>query len=977
MIMKVHNPIAFKPLPVTILTSVVYVTLFIALLIVHTVLPSAPNNSVQGKDISEAWHDLQALTGKFHPYNSHANDQVRDWILQRIEAILRDNGISNPHIKQDGLQPFRYTNKSSPVVVFSDTLSNASFSTEGSPIDNGRGRKAGISVYFEGTNIIVYIRGTVDDQDNWWVKKKEPKVKNGVLLNAHYDGVATAPAASDDAVGVVTILQLIKHFSQPRNRPKRGIVALLNNGEEDYLNGARAFSQHPMSRFVSSFLNLEGAGAGGRATLFRTTDTEVTQAYQNSKYPFGTVLSGDAFKCGIIRSQTDYIVFSELLGLRGLDVAFMEPRARYHTDQDDTKHTSRDSLWHMLSAAMATVQVLSAETLDANQGTSAVWFDLFGRAFAVFRLNTLFALSITLLVVAPLTLFILGIFLLRTNRFYLFSASMHHHHPEGDDNVPLSGWRGFCRFPVAAIAASAAVIALPYIITKVNPYIVYSSKYAVWSMLLSAWVFAAWLLLRSADFLRPSALQRVYILLWMFVVQWIILVIATVLERGSKIASGYLVVFYFAGTYLATTAAFLELFGLPRKIIYADELTDTSAHSSAAVSRPGTSSGDQVNAPGEDFENESENEQEATESTSLLRRERHKASRQASPESGNLKHHNQGLENKKANRVYGYEQPWSWSLPSSTWLLQFLLTAPISLILFGQVALLYSSATSQTLADGNSPFRVYMGMSLLSVFILAPLAPYLHRYTYHVPTFFLLVVVGSLIYNLFAFPFSNNNRLKLFFIQRVDLDIGINRVSLTGVNGEYLHAAINSLPSTTGQEPSCSPSELRKGLVECSWDGLAPAVVKNTHTDIPPSFGYSDWLTYSITRLGKNRARFRLWGRDTRACKIEFHKPIADFMVKGAGQDKRFKRVPNDGSKEIRLWSRTWEKPWEVDVEWDDSGDDREGGGMDGRVVCLWSDNNEPGLIPALDEIRHYAPDWVAISKLGDGLVEGSKAFVT
>lgn len=50
---------------------------------------------------------------------------------------------------------------------------------------------------------------------------------------------------------------------------------------------------------------------------------------------------------------------------------------------------------------------------------------------------------------------------------------------------------------------------------------------------------------------------------------------------------------------------------------------------------------------------------------------------------------------------------------------------------------------------------------------------------------------------------------------------------------------------------------------------------------------------------------------------------------------------------------------------------------MDGRVVCLWSDNNEPGLIPALDEIRHYAPDWVAISKLGDGLVEGSKAFVT
>ena len=975
--MRFHNPIAFRPLPVTILTSVIYIALFIALLLVHTVLPSAPTGSLLGDNVSEAWHDLQALTGKYHPYNSHANDQVRDWILHRIESILMLNGVSISRIRQDEFRPFRFTNESSPVVVFSDTTSNASFSTEGSPISNERGHKAGISVYFEGTNIIVYIRGSADDQIDWWSKRQVPKVKGGVLVNAHYDGVSTAPAASDDGVGVVTLLQLIKHFSQPSNRPDKGIVALFNNGEEDYLNGARAFSQHPMSRFVTVFLNLEGAGAGGRATLFRSTSTEVAMAYQNSNHPFGTVLSGDAFKRGIIRSQTDYVVFNELLGLNGLDVAFMEPRARYHTDQDDTKHTSRDSLWHMLSAAMATVQALSSDTLDIKHESDGVWFDLFGSAFAVFRLNTLFALSVTLLVVAPLTLFIIGICLLRTNRFYLFSASMHHHHPEGDDNVPLSGWRGFCRFPITAIAASAAVIALAYLITRFNPYIIYSSQYAVWSMMLSTWFFSAWLLLRAADFARPSALQRVYTLLWMFVAQWIILVVVTVLERGPKIAGGYLIVFYFAGTYLATSIAFLELFGLPRKVVYADELIDASAPPSATTSRPGTSSGDQVNVPDQEPVHDFENEQEANESTSLLRHERNKAvSHQASPESGNHEHHNHGLETDKTSRIYGHEQPWSWSLPTWTWLVQFLLTAPIAVTLFGQVALLYSSATSQTLADGNSPLMVYMGMAVLSVFIVAPLAPYLHRHTYHIPAFFLLVLTGTLIYNLFAFPFSSNNRLKLFFIQRVDLDTGINSASLTGLSGRYLHSAIDSIPSATGQKPSCSGSKLRKGLIECSWDGLAPAVVKNTHPDIPPPFGYSEWLVYNVTRLGKRQALFRLWGQDTRACKIEFHKPISDFTVKGAGLDKRFKRVPNDGSKEIRLWSRTWEKPWEVNVEWEESGEDHEGSGMDGRVVCLWSDNNEPGLIPALDEIQHFVPDWVAISKLADGLVEGSKAFV-
>ena len=52
------------------------------------------------------------------------------------------------------------------------------------------------------------------------------------------------------------------------------------------------------------------------------------------------------------------------------------------------------------------------------------------------------------------------------------------------------------------------------------------------------------------------------------------------------------------------------------------------------------------------------------------------------------------------------------------------------------------------------------------------------------------------------------------------------------------------------------------------------------------------------------------------------------------------------------------------------------GHGLDGRVVCLWSDDNETGVIPALDEIRHFAPNWVAITKYGDGLVEGSKAFL-
>jgi hypothetical protein len=38
-------------------------------------------------------------------------------------------------------------------------------------------------------------------------------------------------------MGVITVLQLIRFFTTPGNEHKRGIVAMLNNGEEDFLNG--------------------------------------------------------------------------------------------------------------------------------------------------------------------------------------------------------------------------------------------------------------------------------------------------------------------------------------------------------------------------------------------------------------------------------------------------------------------------------------------------------------------------------------------------------------------------------------------------------------------------------------------------------------------------------------------------------------------------------------------------------------------
>ena len=184
----------------------------------------------------------------------------------------------------------------------------------------------------------------------------------------------------------------------------------------------------------------------------------------------------------------------------------------------------------MLFAALHTVRGLAHDTgstfegsasgkdkVPSGTGSDSVWFDILGQVFVVFELHTLFALAITLLVAAPVFLIITGVIVTNKDKFYLFSLSKSLNHLDESQSVPLYGLRGFFRFPVIFALPTAGLIGLAYLITKVNPFIIYSSPYAVWAMMLSAWVFLAWFLSRAADFVRPTALHRAFALLWMFI----------------------------------------------------------------------------------------------------------------------------------------------------------------------------------------------------------------------------------------------------------------------------------------------------------------------------------------------------------------------------------------------------------------------------------------------------------------------------
>ncbi|KAI5865431.1 peptidase family M28 family [Durotheca rogersii] len=980
--MAASNPFAFRPYAVTLWTTVVYLALLIPLLIIHEAVPAPPSNPdpYPGINLTKLWFDLTVLSRDYHPFNSRANDDVHDWLLHELEKIETRNRATD-----------------SSIVVFADNTSNI---TTTQPVF---GASTSVGTYFEGTNILVYIRGKDDPPGPWWedsgARPDGIIGKGGVLMNAHYDSVASGYGATDDGMGCVTLLALVDYFSRSDNQPQRGIVALFNNNEEDGLWGAQAFANHPLLPFCHTFLNLEGAGAGGRATLFRSTDAEVTNAYKGSSDPFGSVVSSDAFGLGVIRSGTDFSVFNGVYGLRGLDVAFYRPRARYHTNQDDAAHASRASLWHMLSNSLHTVQGLSGDTGDTfigarpdgdeqkvpnGSGSDGVWFDLFGKSFALFGLRTMFAWTVTMLVTTPLILFALAYALVRNDKFYLFSEKRTPHDELSDlGSVKLGGRKGIFRFPFALIVAGALVVGCAYLIAKFNPLVVYSNEYTVWAMMLSLFYFALWTVMAGANFARPSALHRTYSILWLFIISWSVLVANAVFEDRFRIAAGYLFVFLHAAVSLASIISLCELFALPTKESYlqqAYEDQETRDHIGAIphVDSLISPARDELDADIDgDDEGEAESHLAPTETTPLVGT-RAGSQRQTTFATtyrrsiASLINRSKSSENEQ-DQPYEYEQKWSANLPSWTWIPQFLILGPFLIILITQNGLLLVASVSQTGVDGSSLLLPYLLTAFLSILLFVPVSPFVHRVTHHIPTLLLLVFVTTLVYNLVAFPFAENSRYKIYFQQVIDLDTGVSKVNYVGLQ-EYVERTVAELPSAVGKDLECSSANsLRSGLATCFYDGsdILPNITKTN-----PGREFSSWLNFNITRVqGENRAIFEIDAQDSRSCAITFSSPISSFVVDGNQPDERFGTMPEEGLGRIKLYRRDWITPWKVDVLWKAEADAVTR--INGRVLCSWDDVNTPGTIPAYDEGIKFAPTWVALSKLTTGLCEGSRAFET
>ncbi|PSR98898.1 Endoplasmic reticulum metallopeptidase [Actinidia chinensis var. chinensis] len=158
--------------------------------------------------------------------------------------------------------------------------------------------------------------------------------ENAILVSSHIDTVFSAEGAGDCSSCIAVMLELARGISHWAHGFKSSIIFLFNTGEEEGLNGAHSFiTQHPWSDTVRLAIDLEAMGIGGKSGIFQAGPHPwaIENFAKVAKYPSAQIVAQDLFSSGAIKSATDFQVYKELAGLSGLDFAYADNTAVYHT----------------------------------------------------------------------------------------------------------------------------------------------------------------------------------------------------------------------------------------------------------------------------------------------------------------------------------------------------------------------------------------------------------------------------------------------------------------------------------------------------------------------------------------------------------------------------------------------------------------------------------------------------------------------
>ncbi|HZB19347.1 MAG TPA: M20/M25/M40 family metallo-hydrolase, partial [Blastococcus sp.] len=186
-----------------------------------------------------------------------------------------------------------------------------------------------------------------------------------LFLTAHHDSVETGPGAADDAAGVAAVLETVRALTA--GPPLRNdVVVVLTDAEEACSCGAEAFATaHPLASAGGVVLNLEARGTSGPPIMFETSpgNAALAEAYAAAvPHPVAS-----SFAVEVYRAMPNFTDFSVLMadgGFTGMNTAFIDGAAAYHSPQDVPERLDGGTLQALGDNALATARALG----DADLG---------------------------------------------------------------------------------------------------------------------------------------------------------------------------------------------------------------------------------------------------------------------------------------------------------------------------------------------------------------------------------------------------------------------------------------------------------------------------------------------------------------------------------------------------------------------------------------------------------------------------------
>ncbi|NUT36741.1 MAG: M28 family peptidase [Hamadaea sp.] len=190
-----------------------------------------------------------------------------------------------------------------------------------------------------------------------------------LIMMAHYDSVQVSYGANDDGAGVATLLETARAMAQGP-RPRNDVVFLFTDAEEACLCGAESYVHSTIAGGV--VLNFEARGSSGPAVMFETTrgNAGVVGVYGDAApYPVATSFAVEVYR--ILPNDTDFSPFRDAGRFTGLNTAYIDGSAVYHSPQDRPEYMDRSSLQHHGSNALALARTFAAGDLATLAQPSA------------------------------------------------------------------------------------------------------------------------------------------------------------------------------------------------------------------------------------------------------------------------------------------------------------------------------------------------------------------------------------------------------------------------------------------------------------------------------------------------------------------------------------------------------------------------------------------------------------------------------